>query len=194
MHRWSGEGGSMITKEIGASVRSAFGKGSMRKMRGQGKTPGVVYRGGQEALPLEFETKVLFLELLDIQGRNAVITLRIDNGTEKNVLVKEIQTDPLKDTLYHADFLEIDLEKSSRFTVPLSYSGKAKGEAFGGLKQIEKTSVVLEGKPLTIPDSCVIDVKPLAIGDKITAGQISLPDGVTLVSKPDMVCVSIVAP
>jgi large subunit ribosomal protein L25 len=184
----------MITKEISTSVRNAFGKGSMRRMRNQGKTPGVVYRGGKEALPLEFETKVLHQQLLDIQGRNAVITLKIDDGTEKNVLVKEIQTDPLRDLLYHADFLEIDLEKPAKFNVPLSFSGKAKGEEFGGLKQIEQRSIVLEGRPLSIPDSCAINIANLAIGDKITAGQIGLPDGVSLISNPDMVCISVIAP
>lgn len=184
----------MLTKEIATSVRDSFGKGPMRRMRAEGKTPGVVYSGGKEALALEFETKVLYQELLDIQGRNAVITLKIDNGSEKKVLVKEIQTDPVKDTLYHADFLEIDIEKSGRFEVPLIYSGKAKGENLGGVKQIEKTFIVLEGKPLDIPDNCQISVTALGIGGKICAGEISLPAGVTLLSDPEMVCVSVTAP
>lgn len=184
----------MITKEIATSIRDTFGKGPIGRMRAQGKTPGVVYSGGKEALPLEFETKVLFQELLDIQGRNAVITLKIDDGTEKNVLVKEIQTDPLKDTLFHADFLEIDLHKQARFDVPITYSGKAKGEDLGGVQVIEKTELVLEGKPLDIPDNCTVDVSDLAIGDHITAGQIPLPDGVRLVSDSDMVCVLVATP
>lgn len=184
----------MITKEIATSVRDVFGKGPMRRMRAEGKTPGVVYSGGDEALALEFETKVLYQQLLDIQGRNAVINLKIDNGTEKNVLVKEIQTDPVKDTLYHADFLEIDLQKAARFTVPVVYRGKAKGEDLGGIKQIEKTSIVLEGKPLDIPDECRIDISGLGIGDKIKAGQIAIPDGVAMISDAEMVCVSVVAP
>jgi len=184
----------MITKEITTSVREVFGKGPIGRMRAEGKTPGVVYSGGNDALALEFETKVLFQELLDIQGRNAVITLKIDNGTEKNVLVKELQTDPLKDSLLHADFLEIDVQKSARFVVPLVYSGKAKGEDFGGLTQISKTELVVEGKPLDIPDDCRVDVSGLAIGDKISAADISLPEGVGLLSDPEMVCFSVVAP
>ena len=184
----------MITKDIATSVREAFGKGPMRRLRAEGKTPGIVYSGGDEALALEFETKVLFQDLLAIQGRNAIVNLKIDNGTEKSVLVKEIQTDPVKDTLYHADFLEIDLQKTARFTVPISYSGKAKGEEFGGIKNIEKTSVVMEGKPLDIPDQCQIDISNLDIGDKVDAGQLGLPDGVALISSTEMVCVSILAP
>ncbi|RZW19230.1 MAG: 50S ribosomal protein L25 [Desulfobulbaceae bacterium] len=184
----------MITKEIATSIREVFGKGPVRRLRGEGKTPGVVYSGGDEAIALEFETKTLFQELLDIQGRNAVITLKIDDGSEKNVLVKEIQTDPLKDTLFHADFLEIDLQKSVQFKVPLVYVGKAKGEDFGGITQIDKTSLVVEGKPLDIPDDCVINVTDLGIGDKITAADVSLPDGVSLISNSEMVCVSVSAP
>ena len=184
----------MITKEIATSVREVFGKGPIRRLRAQGKTPGIVYSGGNEALALEFETKTLFQELLDIQGRNAVITLKIDNGSEKNVLVKEIQTDPLKDTLFHADFLEIDLQKSAQFAVPLVYKGKAKGEDLGGIKQIEKRELMLEGKPLDIPNECTIDVANLGIGDKITAGEISLPEGVSLISNSAMVCVAVTAP
>lgn len=184
----------MIVKEINTSVRSTFGKGPVNRMRAQGKTPGVVYSGGKEAIALEFETKDLFQELLDIQGRNAVITLKIDDGSEKSALVKEIQTDPLKDSLIHADFLEIDLQKPARFSVPIIYSGKAKGEDLGGLKQVDRTSLVMEGKPLDIPDSCNVDIKGLSIGDKIKAADIDLPEGVTLVSDPEMVCIALVAP
>jgi large subunit ribosomal protein L25 len=53
---------------------------------------------------------------------------------------------------------------------------------------------MLEGKPLSIPDDLVVDIRQLAIGDKIKAGDIALPDGVTLVSNPASVCFSIVAP
>lgn len=184
----------MITKEIPSAVRDAFGKGPMRRMRAAGKTPGIVYSGGAEAVALEFETKVLFNELLDLQGRNAVITLKLDDGSEKSVIVKEIQTDPLKDTLYHADFQEIDLQKKAQFTVPLNFSGKAKGEDLGGIMEIAKREVVLEGKPLDIPDELVIEVSNMAIGDKITAGEIGLADGVVLINDPAMVCVQVVAP
>ncbi len=123
-----------------------------------------------------------------------MITLKVDDGSEKSVLIKEIQTDPLRDSLIHADFQEIDLEKPSRFSVPIIYSGKPKGEELGGIKQIDKTSLLLEGKPLDIPDGCNVDIKGLSIGDKIKAADIKLPEGVTLVSDPETVCISLVSP
>ena len=184
----------MITKEITAAVRKTFGKGEMRRLRSSGKTPGVVYSGGDDALPLEFETKALYTELLDLQGRNAVITLKIDDGSEKNVLVKEIQTDPVKDSLYHTDFLEIDLNKKMKFSVPVLYSGKAKGVELGGLLEVSRTELELEGLPLSIPDSCEINISEMNIGDKFIVSDIALPDGVSLVSKADSVCVFVAAP
>lgn len=181
----------MITKEISAAVRDSFGKGAMRRLRMSGKTPGVVYAQGEKALPLQFETKMLYSELLDIHGRNAVITLKIDDGTEKNAIVKEIQTDPVKDTLYHTDFLEIDISKSAKFTVPLKFSGKAKGVDLGGILNIGTSELVLEGEPLKIPDECVADISDLGVGDSISAEDISLPEGVSLVTAKDKVCVSV---
>jgi len=184
----------MITKEIAATVRDSFGKGSMRRLRTAGQTPGVVYSGGEKALPLQFETKLLYTELLDIQGRNAVITLKIDDGSEKNTIVKEIQTDPVKDTLYHTDFLEIDLKKPTKFNVPINYSGTAKGIDLGGILRISAAKLELAGEPLNIPDECVVDISDMAIGESITAAEVQLPEGVTLVNASDMVCVSIGTP
>ena len=183
----------MITKEIPASVRDTFGKGAMRRLRSTGKTPGVVYSQGEQALPLQFETKVLYRQLLDIQGRNAVITLKIDDGSERNALVKEIQTDPVKDTLYHTDFQEIDLKQPATFTVPITFTGKSKGVELGGRLNISIQELLLEGIPLIIPDECLVDVSDLDIGDSITAGDIKLPDGVTLITEGDKVCISVAA-
>jgi large subunit ribosomal protein L25 len=184
----------MIRKEIPSAVRDSFGKGPMRRLRELGKTPGVVYSGGKEALALEFETKVLYNELLDLQGRNAVLTLKIDDGSEKTVIVKEIQTEPVRDSLYHADFLEIDLDQPVKFSVPVNFTGTAKGEDLGGMKAISRNAVMLEGQPLSIPDDLAVDISDMVIGDKITAGEIALPEGVALLSDSGMVCFSIVTP
>lgn len=184
----------MLTKEIPAAVRAVFGKGEMRRLRAAGKTPGIVYSGGNEALPLSFETKLLYNQLLDLQGRNAVITLTIDDGTSKNVLLKEVQTDPVKESLYHTDFLEIDLEQEATFSVPVIYKGKAKGVDLGGILEINHTEIELRGLPMAIPDECVVNISGLAIGGKVSAGDISLPENVSLVTRPDQICVAVSAP
>ena len=181
----------MLQVELSASVRTATGKGAMRQLRMKGKTPAVVYGGGAAALSLEMDTKSLMQQLLEIYRRNAVVTLKIDGDKDRHVLVGEVQTDPVRDTLIHADFCEIDLQKARRFDVPVVFTGVAKGVDLGGEMFIEHKSVTLEGLPLDIPDQFSLDVTDLRIGDHMTFGNIFLPQTLKLISNADKVCVKV---
>lgn len=184
----------MFQVEMSASVRKETGKGAMRKLRSTGQTPAVVYGVGDSALALQLDTKTLMKQLLEYARKNTVVTMKIDGEGDKNVLIREIQTDPVKDTLVHADFQEIDIEQERQFTVPVEYVGKAKGIDLGGEKHVFVNSIVLKAKPLDIPNVCSVDIKPLAIGDSIKVGDIELPENVILVSNPNKECVAILAP
>ena len=184
----------MLQVEMSGSVRKGIRKGAMRRLRMEGKTPAVVYGMGSAALNLEFESGSFFQQLLDIYRKNCVITLNVDDGSTRYVLIKEVQTDPIRDSLLHADFLEIDLTKVRRFTVPLVFTGKAKGVDLGGELEIGKREVVLEGTPLDIPDEIEVDISPLKIGDKITVGMVAMPERVKLISKAENVCIAVAAP
>lgn len=181
----------MLQVEMSAAIRNVTGKGAMRQMRMAGETPAVVYGAGKEAQALKFETKALMAQLLAIYRRNAVVTLKIDDGSEKNVVVKEVQTDPVTDSLVHADFCEIDLEKDQCFEVPVNYTGSAKGVDLGGMLSVAGDTVLLKGRPLEIPDECNVDVTELNIGDSLTYSVIELPGSVELVSAADAVCVEV---
>lgn len=182
----------MLQVEMSAAVRTTTGKGAMRRLRSQGLTPAVVYGAGSEALALELDTKTMMSTLLEIVRRNAVVILKIADGGVRNVILKEVQTDPVLDTLVHADFCEIDLEKPKTFSVPLNYEGVAKGVDLGGRLETFVTSVLLEGKPLDIPNDVTLDVTPLNIGENLTCSAIALPENVKMVSKADTTCVGVV--
>jgi large subunit ribosomal protein L25 len=184
----------MYQVEISASVRNASGKGPMRQLRMKGVTPAVVYGGGGEALKLQLETKSLMTKLLEFYRKNTVVTLKIDGASDKCVMVGEVQTDPVRDTLIHVDFCEIDLQKKRVFTVPVVFNGTAKGVDLGGDMVINHDKVVLEGVPLDIPDECVVDVSPLGIGESIKCGEISVPANVKMVTDSEALAVSILKP
>lgn len=184
----------MFQVEMSAAVRSATGKGPMRQLRMKGTTPAVVYGGGGEAMNLQMDTKALTAQLLEFSRRNTVVTLKIENGPVKSVSIGEIQTDPITDKLIHVDFCEIDLEKKHRYSVPVVYRGTAKGVDLGGDMVVNFNKVVLEGKPLEIPDECVVDVSPLGMGDSIKCGEIAIPENVKMVTDSDAVAVSVVKP
>jgi len=182
----------MLQVEMSASVRTETGKGAMRRLRNEGLTPAVVYGAGGEARALQMDTKAMMAKLLEIYRQNAVVTLKIEGEETKSVVVKEVQTDPVLDTLVHADFCEVDLEKAKVFSVPLKFKGTAKGVDLGGRLETYTDSVLLEGKPLDIPNDVVLDVSGMNIGEQLTYSTIALPENVKLVSKADGTCVSVV--
>ena len=184
----------MLQVEMSASVRTSSGKGPMRQLRMEGMTPAVVYGGGAEALKLKMDTKSLMAKLLKFYRHNTVVTLDVENEGVKNVMIGEVQTDPVRDTLVHVDFCEIDLEKERAYKVPVVYQGTSKGVDLGGLLMTPCEEVVIQGKPLDIPDEIVLDITDLAIGDEKTCAAFSIPENVTMLNDADSVAVSVIKP
>ncbi len=184
----------MIQKQIPAAVRADFGKGAARRLRADGKTPAILYKNGEDALALQVDTGLLHKNLMEIHGRNAVITLDIagDSEDQRHVMVQEIQQDPVTDMVLHVDFLEIALDKPVTLSVPIEYQGTARGVDIGGELQIFLSSVRLKGLPLAIPDQVEVNIEPLDRGDKgITCGELSVPEGVEMIDDSQAVCVSV---
>ena len=184
----------MLQVTIPSAQRAVFGKGPMRRLRMNGTTPGVLYSGGKEPLPLQFEATELFKKLLFIHGRNAVITLEVEGDSQgtRQVLVQEIQKDPVSDLVLHVDFLEIDIDKALDFVVPVEFVGVARGVDMGGELQVFKTSVHLRGCPLDIPDFLEADITTLDRGEAgLTLGDLSLPDKVAMLEATEMTCVQV---
>jgi large subunit ribosomal protein L25 len=180
----------MLQFDIDAKKRKDFGKGAARQLRRAGKTPAVLYGSGIANMPLEVETKPFTKTLLSIHGQNAVLSLKIKDAKDKkvhHVLLKEVQVDPVKDTLVHADFLEIDLEKEMTLAVPVKFVGKAKGVDMGGELHISHNMVLLRGKVLDIPNDITVNVSDLDFGAKTTCKELELPAGVTLAEDGDTV-------
>ena len=180
----------MIQVNIPAAYRSDFGKGAARQLRMNNQTPAVLYSGGSDAVALQCDAGVLFKELYDIHGRNAVITLAVkgDKKKEHHVLIQEIQKNPVTDHLVHVDFLEIELKKPAVFSVPIKYTGTPKGVELGGELQFLSTTVQLKGCPLDIPDYIEIDIKGLDRGDSLTFGDLALPDKVEMLNQGSRSC------
>lgn len=184
----------MLQVNMESSIRTVFGKGPMRQLRMKDMTPANVYSGGAQPVPLQFETAVLFKNLLFIHGRNAVISLKVDGDSkaERFVVVQEIQKDPITGSLLHVDFLEIELSKPLKFTVPVEYVGTAKGVDLGGELQVYKETVRLQGCPLDIPDVIQADITPLEQGGAgLTYADLPVPANVAMLETPGIVCVAV---
>ena len=188
----------MIQQDMTAAVRQDFGKGATHRLRQSGYAPAILYGKKSEPIALAMETKTLTRDLLRLHGHNVVVSLDIEgeNGKKKlHVLIKDIQTDPITDSVLHVDFLEIDMDKEIVLDVAVVYEGTAKGVDLGGILNIMAHTVKIKGMPLAIPDEITVDVTDLELTSSgITCGDLTIPDNVTLEEELDKVCVSIVAP
>jgi large subunit ribosomal protein L25 len=184
----------MLQIDMTARVRKTVGKGAARTLRRAGNTPAVIYGPHGAPVSLECNTRDLTKGLLSIHRKNAFINLEIEEDgkkTVRQVITREIQTDPVQDNVLHTDFYEISLDKPMVFQVPLKYVGKAKGVDLGGDMTILRNKVAVSGKLLDIPDLIEVDVTPLDRGVALTCKDLGLAEGVSLVTDGDAICVSI---
>lgn len=182
----------MLQVDMSATKRDNLGKCAMRRLRVSGNTPAVLYGNNKDVTVLQLETAAFTKSLFQVSRKNAVVNLSINGDDTRHVMVKEIQTDPVDDSLIHADFYEIDLNLPRSFTVPVEFTGKAKGEDLGGELLVQNGSVVLEGLPLDVPDSVTLDVSDLGIGDSIQISAIELPEKVKMKTDDTFLCVEVV--
>jgi large subunit ribosomal protein L25 len=145
----------MIQQDMTAAIRQEFGKGATTRLRQNGYAPAILYGKKAEPVPLAMEAKSLTKDLLKLHGHNAVVSLNIEGekgNKQHHVLIKDIQTDPVTESVLHVDFLEIDLDKEIILDVPVVYTGTAKGVEMGGILNILEYTVQIKGMPLDIPD------------------------------------------
>jgi large subunit ribosomal protein L25 len=181
--------------QIAVEPREGTGKGVARKLRAEGRIPGVYYGGGAEPRSIHLDARALDrLLTASSAGMNTLIDLVGAGLGGKQVLVKELQRDPVKGTLVHADFFAIDLAKAIQVSVPLHVVGNAAGLLMGGIIDHALREVELECLPGAIPEEIPVDVTPLEIGMSLHVRDIPLPGGVTLISDPDLSVVSCAAP
>jgi len=186
----------MLQFDLNAQVRGSFGKGASRSMRRAGLTPAILYGPKTEPLALQFNTKDLTKSLLTLQRRNAVFAVDVDDSgstSKRHVMLKAVQTNPINDTLVHADFIEVALDQPITLQVPVSLLGKAKGVDLGGDLSVTVKKVALKGQILDIPDLIERDISDLAIGESLSCKDLAIPENIELLNDPEQVCVAVLA-
>ncbi len=179
--------GTSSANVLSVDVRTETGKGASRRARREGKVPAVLYGHGTDPQHLELNARD-FAAVLRHSGTNAVLSLNI-NGQEQLALTKVITIHPIRRSIQHADLLVVKRGEKVTVEVTITVEGDA---ASGTLVTQESNTVEIEAEALSIPDGLVISVEGAEEGTQITAAQIVLPEGVTLVSDPELLVVNIV--
>jgi large subunit ribosomal protein L25 len=180
--------------QVQAQPRFTTTKGQLKELRRKGLVPGVLYGKKEELVSLTVDSRDINAILNSPTGLNTIIDLNLD-GTKTTVMIKELMRDALQPDLFiHTDFIRISLQDKLEVQVPIVLTGEAQGVKKGGILQILLREVTLRCLPTNIPEKIEADVSELQMGDTLTVADLVLPSDTEIVSEPDEVVASIVAP
>ncbi|MCJ2148782.1 50S ribosomal protein L25/general stress protein Ctc [Bacillus sp. B19-2] len=175
-----------------AEERTDSRRSSLRKIRQSGYVPGVIYGRNLENKSVALDS-IELLKILRAEGKNTIINLDV-NGDQHSVMVTELQTDPLKDSIVHADFKVVDMEAEMEATVPVNLTGEAEGIKQGGVLQQPLYELSVTAKPKNIPQTIEVDISSLEVNDVLTVGDIPSKGDYSYNHEPDEVVASILPP
>lgn len=178
--------------ELKAAKRGALGKG-LSALRAEGKMPAVVYGPKQESMPIEIVLRD-FSKVLDSAGESTVINLVVD-GEGHNVLIHDVDVDPVTSIPRHADFYAIVKGQKVKVHVQLEFTGESGAVKSLGANLVKALhEIEVEADPMNLPHEIIVDISVLTTLDsQILAEDLKLPDGVVLVTKPGEVIATAVA-
>lgn len=181
----------MEGKTLATALRSERKKGAARRLRREGRIPGIVYgHQAPEAISIdahEFSTKFKHI------SESTIITL--DAGEKSfDVLIKDYQEDVLTGRLLHIDFYEIEAGKSVTTHISVHVHGSPKGVREGGILEHPLYEIEIECLPKDLPEDIKIDVSELEIGDSLHVSDLKAPEGVTILTNEDQVVALVSAP
>ena len=179
---------SVLIAEAGRTTGSA----ESRRIRREDRIPAVVYGKGMEPISISVNRRDLRVALSGSAGMNTILDLTVD-GTVYPSIVKDMQRHPVRRTVAHVDFIQIDLSEEITVSVPVRLEGEAKQVAMNnGLVDQQMMEIQIRTTPRSIPDELVIDISDMTVDTVITVADVPLPNGVVAVSAEDQTVVTAV--
>lgn len=184
-----------MNKELEAQVRSGRNKSQKKELLKKGFIPAVVYGKNMDSIAVSVKTNEL-KKIVEEAGSNALINMKIrqnEKTINHQVLVKSVQHHPVNRTLIHADFHQVSLKDKVTATVNIQLTGIASGVTKGGMLSQLLWGFEVECLASSIPDTFVVDISSLEIGEGITLADLELPPGVKIIGDECALVVSIAA-
>lgn len=173
-----------------AETGRTIGSSATRRLRAEGKIPGVVYGHGTDPIPVAVVGRELRVALSGEAGANTLLSLKTGDTTYLT-LARAMQRHPVKGTVTHVDFLIVRHDEIITADVPIAIVGEALEVHHGdGLVDQQLFSLAVKAKPSDIPTVIEVDVTDLTIGAAIRVGDLQLPAGVTTDLEDDVAIVT----
>jgi large subunit ribosomal protein L25 len=179
---------------VAAENRTDTGKNENRRLRAQGKIPGILYGAHKETIAVAISPREITAILRSASGENTLFDLDL-LGKKRKVILKEFQLEPLKGSLLHADFYEVALDKILQVKVHVEHHGNPIGvKVEGGILDFVTRELEVECLPRDIPEKIMLDVSGLALGKNLRVSDIEAPPKVKILTEGDIVVAHVVAP
>lgn len=179
----------MTEYNLEASVRKNMTKSYRKGLYGKGMVPAVLYGKKVGNVPLEVSGKELRHALHT--GRNTIINLEVaGNGGPYKVMVRDLQYDPLKKEIIHADFQHISMRDRIHTSVPVLI----RGEVDGGMARPVLRRLEISCLPADIPDQIAVDISGMKPGDSLSVIDLDIPEGINILSDQDATVVTVLSP
>ena len=174
------------------SPRDPAGSRANRRLRRQGRVPGVLYGHGETPAPFDVDARDLRLALA---ARGAVLELDLGGRLEPAVL-KDAQLHPVRGETMHVDLLRVRLDEVIQSVVPVHLVGadSAPGVVDGGVLDQVTHEVTIEATPGDIPEELTFDVSGMQINDTVYLDALATPRGVTVVDDTENTTLASITP
>ena len=174
-----------------AETGRATGSAASRRLRAEDSIPAVVYGKGMEPISIAIGRRDLRIALSGPSGMNTILDLTVD-GTVYPAIVKDMQRHPVRRTVQHVDFIQIDLNREITVAVPVRMEGEAKAVLNnGGLVDLRRGELDVTTTPRNIPEEIVVDISDMDMDTTITIGDVTAPDGCVIEGEPEWVVVTV---
>ncbi len=176
--------------KLKASLRDTHGKQAVKKLRGQGLVPGIVYHRGDEPVSITVPDKEITKIVHSAGGENILINLTIEKEKKakpRAVIIKEIQHDPVKRSILHVDFNEISLNEKIIVEVEVLGQGEPIGvKQEGGVLDHPLRMLKIQCLPTDIPKHIDVDVSGLKLNQSIHVKDVVLSDKIKVLTDPEL--------
>jgi large subunit ribosomal protein L25 len=178
---------------IEVEQRNQLGKGPNRRLRAAGFLPAVVYGGGKDSLAITVDRSVVLQLLKQGGGENAVFLLKLSGtGKSRHTMVRKIDVDPVSRQIMHIDFQRVLLDQKVKVQVSIELDGEPEGvKNEGGVLDFITREIEVECLPTDIPQTIVVDVSELHLGQHLEVKDLQVPSGVDVLDEAQKVIVSI---
>ena len=181
--------------ELKAAIRTDTGKGRARVLRREGRMPAVLYGPNTDPVMLSVNISELEEALKGSSAGQALLNIAVDGEKKgpRTAMIRELQVSPLSRDYLHIDFYEVDMKQKINIMVPVTTIGKSAGIEVGGMLQLIRRELEVLCHPGEIPESIIIDITELDIGDAIHVSDIKLEGDVEIPYEADFTVLTILS-